>query len=139
MLRSAALSMALLITACGTPPAEVQHARDAEGRAREWLAQIDTGDYGGSWETASRLFQARLTKEEWEVRAGLVQPNLGKLTSRELVAAKYTTAIPWEPEGEHVLVQYRAVYGGRAVVETLTMRQAADAQWKTVGYTIRPE
>jgi hypothetical protein len=134
----AAITMTLLLAACGPSPAEVQHARAAEARAREWLAQIDAGDYGGSWETAARLFQARVTKEEWEARVWRVHPGLGRATGRELVAAKYTAAVPWEPPGEHVFVQYRISYGGRASVESLTMRLDAE-QWKTLSYLIRPE
>jgi hypothetical protein len=134
----AAIAPTMLLAACGTSPADVQHARDAEARAREWLAQIDAGDYGGSWETAARLFQARVTKEEWEARVERVHPNLGRRMGRELVAAKYTATVPWEPPGEHVFVQYRVNYGGRASVESLTMRLDAD-QWKTLSYLIRPE
>ena len=134
----AAIAMTLLLAACGPSPTEVQHARAAEARAREWLAQIDAGDYGGSWETAARLFQARVTKEEWEARVWRVHPGLGKPTGRELIVAKYTAAVPWEPPGEHVFVQYRINYGGRASVESLTMRLDAE-QWKTISYLIRPE
>jgi len=46
--------------------------------------------------------------------------------------------VPWEPPGEHVFVQYRIETGGRASVESLTMRLDAD-QWKTLSYFIRPE
>jgi hypothetical protein len=134
----AAVALTLLLAACGTAPAEVEHARAAEARAREWLAQIDAGDYGGSWETAARLFQARATKEEWEALAWRVQPSLGTPTGRELVAAKYTAVVPWQPPGEHVFVQYRIKYGGRPSVESLTMRLDAE-QWKTLTYNIRPE
>lgn len=134
----AAIALTLLLAACGPSPMEVEHARAAEARAREWLAQIDAGDYGGSWETAARLFQARITKEEWEIRVWRVQPGLGTLRDRALIAAKYTAAVPWKPPGEHVLVQYRANYGGRAIVESLTMRLDAE-QWKTLTYNIRPE
>jgi hypothetical protein len=116
----------------------VQHAQAAEARAREWLALIDAGDYGASWETAARLFQAGITKDEWEIRAWRVQPSLGRPRDRELVAAKYTAALPGAAPGEHVLVQYRSEIGGRRAVETLTMRLDAE-QWKTVGYLIRPE
>ncbi len=134
----AAIAMTLLLAACGPSPTEVQHAQAAEARAREWLAQIDAGDYGGSWETAARLFQARMTKQEWEALAWRVQPSLGKPEGRRLVAARYTAQLPWEPPGEHVLVQYRINYSGRASVETLTMRLDAE-QWKTLTYNIRPE
>ena len=133
-----ALSLTLLLAACRTSPAEVEQARAADERAREWLAQIDAGDYGGSWETAARLFQARISKEEWEARVWRVQPGLGKPGNRELIAAKYTAAWPWEPPGEHVYIQYRVKYDQRVIVESLTMRLDAE-QWKTIGYLIRPE
>jgi hypothetical protein len=55
-----------------------------------------------------------------------------------LIAAKYTAALPWAPPGEHVLVQYRINYGGRPSIESLTMRLDAE-QWRTLGFTIRPE
>ncbi len=135
---TATISLALLLAACGTSPAEVHQARAAEAHAREWLAQIDAGDYGGSWETAARLFQARVTKEEWEARVWRERPSVGRPRDRELVAARYTAALPWEPPGEHVFVQYRIEAGGRASVESLTMRLDAE-QWKTLSYLIRPE
>ena len=135
---TAAIAIALLLAACGLSPEEVQHARDAEARARAWLAQIDAGDYGGSWDTAARLFQARIAKDEWEVRAWRVRPSHGTPRDRALVAARYTAALPGEPPGEHVFVQYRIETGERAAVESLTMRLDAD-QWKTLSYFIRPE
>ena len=79
-----------------------------------------------------------MTKEEWEARVWRERPSLGRPSDRELVAARYTAALPWEPPGEHVFVQYRIEAGGRASVESLTMRLDAE-QWKTLSYLIRPE
>jgi hypothetical protein len=134
----AAISLALLLAACGPSPADVQRAQAADERARAWLAQIDSGDYGGSWETAARLFQVGISKEEWEARVWRVQGGLGKPMSRDLIAAKYSATWPSAPPGEHVYIQYRAQYNGRAIIESLTMRLDAD-EWKTIGYFIRPE
>ena len=133
----AAVSLVVLLSACGPSPADVQRAQAAEERARAWLAQIDAGDYGGSWETAARLFQVAISKEEWEARVWRQHPS-GKPEGRELVAAKYSAAWPSAPPGEHVFIQYRVNYNGRAIIESLTMRLDAD-EWKTVGYLIRPE
>jgi hypothetical protein len=134
----AAIALTLLLAACGPSPVEVEKALAAEARARDWLAQIDAGDYGGSWDTAARLFQGRITREEWEARVWRVHPGLGRPSGRELVAAKYSATVPWEPPGEHVFVQYRINYGGRPSVESLTMRLDAE-EWKTLSYTVRPE
>jgi hypothetical protein len=136
--RRAAISLALLLAACRTPPAEVEHARVAEQHAREWLALIDAGDYAASWEAAAENFQAVTSKAEWQVVAARVQGGLGAPMDRELAAAKYTTKLPWEPAGERVLIQYRILYGGRAASETLTMRHE-DERWKMSGFRIRLE
>ena len=134
----AVIAITLLLAACGPSPAEVEQARAAAARAGEWLALIDAGDFGGSWDTAARLFQARITKDEWEARAWRQRPSIGRPRERELVAARYTATVPWEPPGEHVFVQYRIQTGERAAVESLTMRLDAD-QWKTLSYIIRAE
>lgn len=134
----AAIALTLLLAACGPSPAEVEQAMAAEARAREWLAQIDAGDFGGSWETAARLFQARITKEEWEILSWRVRPSTGRPRRRELVAAKYTATVPWEPPGEHVFIQYRIETPEGSVVEMLTMRLDAE-EWKTLTYNVRRE
>lgn len=134
----AAIAMTLLLAACGPSPTEVESARAADVRAREWLALIDAGDFGESWETAARLFQARITKEEWEILSWRVRPSQGRPRERELVAAKYTATLPWEPPGEHVFIQYRIKTPEGSDLETLTMRLDAE-QWKTLGYNIRRE
>src|SRR5262245_26337248 len=128
---TAVIAIALLLAACGPSPAEVEQARAADARAREWLALIDAGDFGASWDTAARLFQARVTTDEWEARVWRQRPSIGRPRDRELVAARYTATVPWEPPGEHVFVQYRIETGERAAVESLTMRLDAD-QWKTL-------
>jgi hypothetical protein len=134
----AAISMALILTACGPPPAEVENARSAEERARAWLALIDAGDYGDSWDAAAQTFQALTPKAHWSIIAGRVQGDLGEPMGRELVAARYSATLPWEAPGEHVFIQYRIRYGGRLATESLTMRRE-DEGWKTSGYRIRLE
>ena len=134
----AVIAIALLLAACGPSPAEVEQAQAADARAREWLALIDAGDFGGSWDTAARLFQARIEKDEWEARSWRVRPSIGRPRDRELVAARYTATVPWEPPGEHVFVQYRIENDGRTSVESLTMRLDA-GQWKTLSYFIRTQ
>lgn len=101
---------------------------------------MDAGDYGATWETATKLFQSGITKNEWEARARRTQAGLGQASGRTLVAARYTTRFPSvEPPGEHVIVQYRTRFGGRPSTETVYMRRAVDGLWKTSGYWIRWE
>jgi hypothetical protein len=102
----------------------------------QWLAHIDSGDYGRSWDVASSVFQTRSSKQQWESLAGAVQQRLDKPAERELAAAKYVTTLGWEPPGEHVLVQYRVKFGARVSVETLLMRHDRD-EWRTSAYAIR--
>ena len=34
--------------------------------AESWLALVDSGKYGESWEQASQFFKAAVTKEQWQ-------------------------------------------------------------------------
>lgn len=134
--RQTAVLLALFVAACGPSPVEVQYAQVAEHSAMDWLAHVDSGDYGGSWDLASSVFQARTSKQQWESMAHAVRLRLNQPADRELVAARYVTTMGWEPPGEHVLVQYRLKFGARPSVETLLMRRDDD-EWKTSSYAIR--
>ncbi|HET8698042.1 MAG TPA: DUF4019 domain-containing protein [Gammaproteobacteria bacterium] len=136
---SVAIAAALLLAGCGPRPAEQHEARVAEERARQWIALIDSGDYGGGWEAATSLFQLNIAKDEWQARARRTKLGLGDASGRTLVAARYTASYPMTPvPGEYVIVQYRTRFGGRAGIETVYMRRA-DGLWKTDGYLVRWE
>lgn len=113
---------------------QVEAAKEA---TQEWLALVDAGDYEASWEQAAGLLKSQITAKQWAERIQQVKSQLGAPGERALIAARYTTSLPNVPEGEYVVVQYRAQYGGQNVVETATLTND-EGTWRVAGYFVRP-
>ena len=110
---------------------------DARRRARAWLALVDQGQYGESWDTAAALFQASTSKEQWSAAAQRVREPLGQLSTRQFRAAEFRTALTGAPEGKYFIVHYDSAFAKKpSTREVLTLKQAPDASWKVAGYFV---
>ena len=111
---------------------------EAQKSAEQWLALIDTGKFGESWETAAAYFKKAISKEKWESTLGAVRQPLGDLVSRKLKSAKYSKSLPGAPDGEYVVLQFDTSFTNKKVaVETVTPMLEKDGTWKVSGYFIK--
>jgi hypothetical protein len=110
----------------------------AQGSAESWLALVDSGKSGESWEEAASSFKAHVTKEQWVSMAGPVRDPLGKTLSRKLRSASYTKTLPGAPDGEYVLIQFDTSFEHKqTAVETITPMLDKDGKWRVSGYYIK--
>ncbi|MBZ5627236.1 MAG: DUF4019 domain-containing protein [Acidobacteriia bacterium] len=110
----------------------------AEGAADGWLKVVDSGNYAQSWDDAATYFKAAVSKEDWKKMLGATRTPLGKVVSRELLSAKYTTQLPGAPDGEYVVIQYESSFEHKkAGVETVTAMLDKDGRWRVGGYFIK--
>ena len=106
--------------------------------AQQWLSLIDTGKYDQSWETAAALFKNAIAKAQWHQTIAAVRQPMGKLISRDLTTATYTTALPGAPDGEYVVIQFRSSFGNKkSAIETITPMKDPDGAWRVSGYFIK--
>jgi Protein of unknown function (DUF4019) len=130
----------LFLTAAGIDSLRADQAKEAAaGKAAEaWLKLLDQGEYGKTWEEAGTYFKSRVAREQWEKQIGSVRGPLGALKSRKLAGTQYTKQLPGAPDGEYVVVQYRASFEHKeSAVETVTPALDKDGQWRVVGYFIK--
>ena len=112
--------------------------KPAMGVAEAWLASVDAGNYGASWEAAAPLFREAMAKIKWETTIESVRAPLGTPINRKLRQAFYTRVLPNAPEGEYVVIQYDTRFENRPLsTEIVTPMKAADGTWKVSGYIIR--
>lgn len=114
--------------------------KTARNVAQEWLALFDEETYEETWKEASSFFKSKIGKEQWAMRIEQTKtrrPVLDSLQSRSEVAARYTTSLPKAPDGEYVVVQYRATYADEEWIETVTLKKDPDA-WRVAGYVTKP-
>jgi len=131
LLALAAMSADLLFAA-GKPEEEAQTS------AEQWLALIDSGKFGESWETAATYFKKAVPKPQWETSLDSVRKPLGALVSRKLKSAKYAKSLPGAPDGEYVVLQFDTSFENKKeAIETVTPMLEKDGTWKVSGYYIK--
>ena len=110
----------------------------AQKNAESWLALVDKSDYAASYDQASSTFKSALTKDKWVDTSKAVRSPLGKLVSRKIQNAQYTTQLPGAPDGQYVVAQYDTSFENKKeAVETVIMELDKDGQWKVSGYFIK--
>ena len=117
-----------------------QAVEAAKHAAQEWLTLFDDGQYQTTWEHASSFFQSKIGAEQWAARitqSKQRRPVLDSLQSRSVAAARYTTSLPDAPDGEYVVVQYKATYADEQWVDMVTLKKESD-EWKVAGYVTKP-
>lgn len=131
-LLAGALLLVLALSACADEPELA-----AENAAREWLAYVDEGEYVSSWNSAATMFRNRITTEDWEEAVSSVREPLGKLISRKLRSARYTTSLPGAPDGDYVVLHFDTVFENKAAaIETVTPA-LDEGEWRVSGYYIQ--
>jgi hypothetical protein len=110
----------------------------AEDAARQWLAQVDDGNYGDSWDHAAQYFKTAITKNNWEDALNGVRRPLGKVLSRNPIDKKFMKNLPGAPDGDYVVIQYQTSFENKkSAVETVATMLDKDGKWKVAGYFIK--
>lgn len=110
----------------------------AKKSATAWLALVDGGKYGESWDEASTLFKSAIARATWESAVRGVRNPLGETKSRKLKSATYTKTLPGAPDGEYVVIQYDTTFANKAqAIETITPMLDKDGKWRVAGYYIK--
>jgi hypothetical protein len=111
--------------------------KKAIASAEAWLALVDKGQYGQSWETAAEAFKKGVSKANWVNSLTGGRKPLGDVKSRKLKSQQYTKALPGAPDGQYVILQYETSFANKAsAVETITP-MLDNGPWKVSGYYLK--
>jgi hypothetical protein len=130
--------LAMLLGVCSATQAQQKPEELAQQSADAWLALVDSGKYAESWQEASQLFKAAVTKEQWQSKLRASRDPFGKMLTRKLKSATYTKTLPGAPDGEYVVIQYESSFEHKqSAVETVTPMLDKDGSWRVSGYFIK--
>lgn len=130
--------LALLLGICAAVQAQQKPEQLAQQSSDAWLALVDSGKYADSWQEASQIFKAAVTKEQWQNALRGSRDPLGKMLSRKLKSATYSKTLPGAPDGEYVVIQYESSFEHKqSAVETVTPMLDKDGTWRVSGYYIK--
>lgn len=131
------LATIMSLSGCGSagnPQAEAV-AVDA---AKAWLSLIDGEKYSESWEEAADLFKGAVHKEQWIQTMQSGRKPFGNNISRELQSMSCRSAVPGAPDGEYVVIQFKASFDNKkSAIETITPMLEQDGQWRVSGYFMK--
>lgn len=116
------------------------NAKDAESFsiAQAFLAEVDAGDWAGSWTAAGGFIQSQVDVESWTATVQPVREPLGKVKSRSLAKVDKTRSLPGAPEGEYEVLQFSTEFEGSGLVKTETVIMIrTDDRFDVAGFFIR--
>ena len=138
MKRSIAMLSLFFLIAVGLHAGAGPREEAAAKAAQQWLALVDSGQYGESWQGTSSLFQGAVKKQQWEQMLTATRKPLGSMEDRKLKSADHKTSLPGAPDGEYVVLTFDTAFQNKKkAVETVTMQLEKDGTWKSSGYFIR--
>jgi hypothetical protein len=106
--------------------------------AKSWLSLVDAGEYAKSWQNAAEYFKSAVTEKTWKKSITAARNPLGKLISRKVNSATYTTSLPGAPDGEYVVIQFTTSFANkRSAIETVTPMLEKNGTWRVSGYYIK--
>jgi hypothetical protein len=134
-----AISTAALILAGLSASADDTDAvAQAQVAAKSWLTLTDSAKYGQSWDEASSLSKAAVSKADWEKAIKAGRSPLGALKARKVKSANFTRTLPGAPDGEYVVIQFESQFENKAAaIETVTPMHDKDGVWRVSGYFIK--
>jgi hypothetical protein len=110
----------------------------AASAAASWLALVDDGQLGASWDSSAVLLRKRIERADWVEQAERLRDSLRAVSNRTLTRARYRDSLQRASDGgPFVLLKYRSgAVEGRVEELVLTVRQ--DTTWKVAGYQVTP-
>ena len=132
------VGLCLMLVRPGVALADPASEKAALAAAQAWLAQVDAGNYAGSYKESASLFRSAITEAKWVGLLGQVRKPLGKVTSRTVKITQYTTSVPGAPAGKYVVIEFSTSFAKKAgAVERVTPMLDKDGKWRVSGYFIR--
>jgi hypothetical protein len=143
ILKVSIIFVSVLIAACTQEgkqdtPKHAGEEQAAVQSAEKWLALVDEGRYGESWDEAAGIFRNALSKEKWVEMVGGLRPRFGKVLERNVKTKTYKTSVPGAPDGEYVVIKFQTKFEHKATaIETVTPSKGKDDTWRISGYFIK--
>jgi len=133
----AVLALLLFCQAAGAQQPAGGEAQAVEA-AKAFLAQVDAGNYGDTWNNLASAQKNLIGKDSWSSLVGTNRQRFGKLSSRRLESTEPSTTLPGAPDGQYVVLTYESVFGGkRSALEIVTTTLDEDGKWKVLRYALR--
>jgi Protein of unknown function (DUF4019) len=113
-------------------------ATQARKAAEQWLALVDAGKYGESWDEGARMLKDTVSRKDWISTVKEKRGPLGKVVSRKLSKADSLKNIPGLPPGEYFGLQFKSSFAKLpAATEVVVPTLEKDGKWRVSEYVVQ--
>ena len=106
--------------------------------SRAWLAGLDAGRYGASWEDAAPMLKGAMPKVQWETGLDRARAPMGVLVARKIRQANCTRGTQADPEAEICVILYDSQFEHRPLAdERVTVLKGKDGTWRVAAYSLK--
>lgn len=106
--------------------------------AKQYVDDVDKGEYALSWSKSDPIFQKTITQKEWKTYLGNVRHRFGKVISRKMKDQRTAWDPKGLPEGAYMVVIYDTSFQNQPnIEELLTLRKGPDNQWRVLTYEMK--
>jgi hypothetical protein len=114
-------------------------ADEALVAAKAWIAQIDAGNYAGSYAAGCRDFHNRVTEDKWVMVLQTFRPSYGKVISRREASHIYKEDGIKGLDGECMIIIYNTSFSRLQNGYEQVILKLEDGQWRGAGYEAGPK
>ncbi len=112
-----------------------KYVADSQKSVDAWLALIDSGKFGESWDAGSTTFKMTISRKEWIAALDALRKPLGAVKSRKIIDIGNAENPKGLPQGEYMVYFYETQFDNPSKTqELLTLSQERDGQWRVLTY-----
>jgi hypothetical protein len=103
--------------------------------ANHWLALIDAGDFGTSWDIAATITRTNVPRFYWIYTLNSIRLPLGNFIRRSYCDACIIDNLIDTPPGRHLMLTFRSDFDfGPRYVEKVIVTKDTDGVFRVAGY-----
>lgn len=129
-----AITVAIIVASGFASSASTQSVAHA---AQSWLALVDAGEYGQSWNDVAQYLKKRITKNQWVAQLQQARMPLGAVKSRRLAGTQFKNALPGLPAGRYAAVRYTTNFEKVPASTEVVAMVFEQGRWRVMAYLPR--
>jgi len=111
----------------------------AVGASKDWVAQIDAGQYDDSYTAGSGALHEKVAQDRWGLILKTLRTSWGSVINRTQVSHIYKPNGFEGSEGEYMVITYDTSFKTLGPATEIVVLKWEDGKWRGAGYNAMPK
>jgi hypothetical protein len=115
------------------------HINSSLGAAKDWIAQIDAGQYDESYDAGCVALHEKVKSDQWVLVLRTLRPPWGSVVSRKEISHVYKPDGFEGLDGECMVITYETAFQNLNDALEVVVLKWEDGRWRGAGYNVGPK